>query len=146
MVELFPGATCPKEGIHSPVHPPRWYTGTFPPSQPMMTMEISITCLMLQSKQSQLLITAASGQRWRGWPLITEGAGKHTWILLPLAKVVCSVLLLTPKFQLEQWQSSGYRREKHLQQVSVLENVCVETLLSNCSHAWRCCSLYSYRN
>lgn len=74
-MELFPGVTCLEEAGTQPWHPtpsgcppPKQAvsTGTFPLSQPQsMMMEISITSLVFRSKQSQLLIAAASGQRRR---------------------------------------------------------------------------------
>lgn len=74
-MELFAGATCLEEGGTQPRHPvpsgcpplqQAVSTGTFPLSQPpSMMMEISINSLVFRSKQSQLLIAAASGQRRR---------------------------------------------------------------------------------
>lgn len=155
----FPGGARGGKGVPSPgisafgAQPPRC-TRTLPCSHPQpKMMEISISNPMLRSKQSQLFITTASGQRWRRWLLIAGSSLETAGIALPVPKVVCSRGYpgAGPRCPQPPKRASAELRapQRGASPASFSSGgkACAETQAAqNRSHAWRCCSSYSYRN
>lgn len=120
----FPGCTCRVKGVHSALAP-SGHARTLPRCHPQARlMEISAP----RSKQSQLFIAAAPGQRRRRGrgSFSAAAAGKRSRVTPPVPgpcpPPAAAGLLLLPPAPNSAWQSSEPRgEEEHPRQVPLVE-------------------------
>lgn len=123
----FPGGTRRVKGVHSALAP-SGHARTLPRCHPQARlMEISSSGPALRSKQSQLFIAAAPGQRRRGrGSFSAAAAGKRSRVTPPVPgpcpPPAAAGLLPLPPAPNSAWQSSEPRgEEEHPRQVPLVE-------------------------